>query len=112
MIKNNESHVSPSVSSCYHDDMQGHEVVINDAAKYCEEDDQMSTGGGYNTVPEIWKILTTRNSALQCSYGQEIDNSSNLYWIISTISVLDNLNYVMALEDSGSRTAMLKILGT
>ena len=32
--------------------------------------------------------------------------------ITSTMSVLDILNYVMALEESGSRTAMLKILGT
>ena len=28
------------------------------------------------------------------------------------MSALDNLNYVMALEDSGSRNTMLKILGT
>ena len=49
---------------------------------------------------------------LQCSNEQETDNSSKRHGIISTISVLDNLIIVMALKDSGIRTAMLKILGT
>ena len=52
----------------------------------CKENDQMSTGGVYNTILKNWQILTTRNSALR-SYEQETDNSSNL-------EVLDNLNYV------------------
>ena len=53
----------------------------------------MSTGGLHKTVPENWQILTTQNSALQCSYEQETDNFSHL-------EVTDNLNsgYVMALE--------------
>ena len=75
----------------------------------------MGTGDVHKTAPGTWQIRTTQNTALQCSCEQETDNSSNLYWITSsssTISVLDNLNFVMALEDSGSRTAMLKTLGT
>ena len=78
----------------------------------CEVNDQMSTGGVHKTVPEKWQIQTrtTQNAALQCSYEQETDNSSNLYWITSTMSVIDDLNYVMALEDSRSQNAMLKIL--
>ena len=55
------------------------------------------------TVPKNWQILTTQNSALQCSYEQETDSSSNL-------EVSDKLNYVMELEEGGSRTEMLKIL--
>ena len=47
---------------------------------------------------------------MQCSYEQETDKFSNLCRLTSTMSVLDSLNYGMALEDSGSRTAMWKIL--
>ena len=64
---------------------QGHQVVINDAGK--EFLTMLS-----KTVPENCQILRTQNSALQCSYEQETDNCSNL-------KVLDNLNYVMTLED-------------
>ena len=60
-------------------------------------------------MAENWQILTKQNSVVQCSHEQEMDNSSNQYWITSTISVSDNLRFVTALEDSGSRTAMLKI---
>ena len=41
--ENNYSNVSPNVSSCYHDHIQGHQVVINYAAKEfqqcCKEND-------------------------------------------------------------------------
>ena len=48
------------------------ERVFNDAAKK-----MMSTGGVHSekTVPENRQILTTQNSALQCSYEQETDDS-------------------------------------
>ena len=67
-----------------------------------EENDQMSTAGPVEvcTPPQCStaqndsrKLADTerQTSALQCSYGQETENYSNL-------EVFDNLNYVMALE--------------
>ena len=51
----------------------------------------MSTGGVHKTFPQNWQMRTTLDSGLQCSYEHETDIYSNL-------EVLDNLNYVMALE--------------
>ena len=89
--ENNYSNVLPSVSSCFNDHLQGHQVVINDAVKeFSTVLHVMSTGawrcGQNGSRTRNWQILTTQNSALQCSYEQETENASNL-------EVLDDLNY-------------------
>ena len=44
----------------------------------CEENDKKRHWRCAQSVPENWQIWTTQNSALQCLYEQETDDSPNL----------------------------------
>ena len=68
--------------SCYHNHLQGHQVVISDTAKEFstklqrEWSDQtwIALKMYTNRFPKIGMILTTQISALHCSYEKETDN--------------------------------------
>ena len=76
-------------------------MLQNSFQRCCEENDQMSTGCVHQMASKNWQpeIRTKQNSALQCSCEQKTDDSPNR-------EVLDNLNYVKALEGE----LLLKIL--
>ena len=89
IIKNNEnnySNVSPSVSSCYHDHLHSHQVVINDAAK------RMIKWALNVCTKRFPNLADTQHKVHRCSVHMNKKQTT------PNLEVCDNSKYVMAIK--------------